>query len=239
MRSAVFINGAGVVWSGFFGLILSAWAGLFLLQMNAHAAYWVVFAMWALMTAAMMAPTFVPTLQTYRDLGHTEAASARTFAALVAGYLAVWLIYSVVAASLQIVLARLGVLGPSRSGLSWGLNAGLLALAGMYQFSRLKHACLSQCRAPMTFFMGHWRSGTVGAARMGVHLGVICLGCCWALMALAFVGGTMNLLWMGIGTALMVVEKLPELGRHISRPLGVFLLGASMASLLMAVFGAV
>ncbi|NOX40960.1 MAG: DUF2182 domain-containing protein [Alphaproteobacteria bacterium] len=235
MRTAVFSHVRGAVWLGFFALILAAWAGLFLLQVNAQATYWLVFAMWGLMTAAMMAPTLVPTLRTYRDLGHTEAASARTFASLVAGYLSVWLGYSAVAATLQIGLARLGVLGPGGSSLSWGFNAGLLALAGIYQFSRLKGACLSQCRSPMTFFMGHWQPGSLGAAKMGVHLGVICLGCCWALMALAFVGGTMNLLWMGIATALMVVEKLPELGRYISRPLGVFLLGASLASLLMAV----
>ncbi len=235
MRTAVFSHATGAVWLSFFALILAAWAGLFLLQVNAQAAYWLVFSMWGLMTAAMMAPTLVPTLRTYRDLSHTEAASARTFAALLAGYLLVWLAYSAVAAALQIALARLGVLGPGGSSLSWSFNAGLLALAGFYQFSRLKGTCLSQCRSPMTFFMGHWRPGSLGAAQMGVHLGVICLGCCWALMSLAFVGGTMNLLWMGIATALMIVEKLPELGRYISRPLGVFLLGASVASLLMAV----
>ena len=90
-------------------------------------------------------------------------------------------------------------------------------LAGAYQFSPLKAACLAKCRAPLGFFMQHWDEG---AWRNGLRLGLVCLGCCWALMALAFVGGVMNLAFMGLATAIMVIEKLPDLGRWLTRPLG-------------------
>lgn len=226
-------------WLAFFALILGAWVALFMMPMPAsgHVSYAVVMMMWGLMTAAMMAPTFVPTLKTYRDLTHTKVAGNGGFLALLAGYLAVWLGFSGLAAGAQLGLLRLDLVGAGGASLSWGLNAVLLAFAGGYQFSRLKNACLSECRAPLTFFMGAWQPGITGAARMGLRLGVICLGCCWALMALGFVGGTMNLLWMGIATFVMVVEKLPELGRHITRPLGILLLAGSAFSTLAAAFG--
>ena len=118
--------------------------------------------------------------------------------------------------------------GDSRS--VW-LSVGLLAIAGAYQFSELKEACLSKCRAPLTFFMQHWGETP---ARLGLRLGATCLGCCWALMLLAFVGGVMSLAFMGLATLIMTLEKLPEIGRWISRPLGFALLGASG---LMAVTG--
>ena len=112
--------------------------------------------------------------------------------------------------------------GDSRSGV---LSAVLLAVAGVYQFSAVKEACLSNCRRPLSFFMQHWDEG---ALRNGVRLGLVCLGCCWALMALAFVGGVMNLAFMGLATVIMVLEKLPDLGRWLTRPLGAALLGASV-----------
>ena len=111
-------------------------------------------------------------------------------------------------------------------------TAALLAGAGLYQFSALKDACLAKCRMPLTYFMGHWRPGTAGALRMGLSLGLACFGCCWALMALAFVGGTMNLYWMGLATLFMIFEKLPDLGRHLQRPAGGALIAAAIAVLL-------
>jgi predicted metal-binding membrane protein len=104
------------------------------------------------------------------------------------------------------------------------VSALLLALAGLYQFSTLKEACLNKCRAPLTFFMAHWDEG---ALRNGLRLGLVCLGCCWALMALGFVGGVMNLAFMGLATVVLVVEKLPGLGRWVTRPLGVVLLASA------------
>ena len=185
-------------------------------------------AMWALMAAAMMAPTALPALATYDDLPGT---GARGFAALVGGYLMVWLGFSVLAAAGQIALFDVGLvdaLGESRSAL---LSAGLLAEAGLYQFSALKQACLSRCRAPLPFFIQHWDEGPL---RNGLRMGADCLGCCWALMLLGLVGGVMNLAFMGLATVLMILEKLPDLGRHLTRPLGWALLlgaGAILASL--------
>ncbi len=105
---------------------------------------------------------------------------------------------------------------------------GLLALAGAYQFTPLKAACLSKCRAPMMFFLQHWDEGPW---RNGLRLGAVCLGCCWALMLLAFVGGVMNLAFMGLATVLMALEKLPMLGRWLTRPMGVGLLAAAALTL--------
>jgi predicted metal-binding membrane protein len=119
--------------------------------------------------------------------------------------------------------------GDSRSGV---MSAALLAVAGAYQFSPAKEACLSKCRRPLSFFMQYWDEG---ALRNGVRLGLVCLGCCWALMMLAFVGGVMNLAFMGLATVIMVLEKLPQIGAWLTRPLGVALLAASVCVLFASI----
>jgi predicted metal-binding membrane protein len=180
-------------------------------------------AMWAMMSAAMMAPTALPAFATYEDLG--EAGAQTQIWALVAGYLLIWLGFSVLAAAAQMALFGAGLIDPFGSSLSTALSAGLLALAGAYQFTPLKEACLSKCRAPMMFFLQHWEEGPL---RNGLRLGAVCLGCCWALMLLAFVGGVMNLAFMGVATVLMVLEKLPAIGRWLTRPMGGALLAAAV-----------
>ena len=171
-------------------------------------------AMWALMSAAMMAPTALPALATYDELSHS---GQTRFGLLLAGYMVVWLGFSLLAAAVQMALFRAGLVSAFGDSMSGVLSGGLLLLAGAYQFSPLKAACLAKCRAPLGFFMQHWDEG---AWRNGLRLGLVCLGCCWALMALAFVGGVMNLAFMGLATAIMVIEKLPDLGRWLTRPLG-------------------
>ncbi|UPH70089.1 DUF2182 domain-containing protein [Abyssibius alkaniclasticus] len=232
-------------WLLFYGLILAAWLGLFvqlrggqhggqfgaqhggqfgqmLQSLNAaQAGYGAALAMWALMGAAMMAPTFLPALKTYDDLRHTGAVPRGGFYALLGGFLAVWLGFAAVAAGAQVGLAGLGG-GAAR----WAMPL-LLGLAGLYQFSSAKAGCLAKCRAPLTFYMGNWRDGFWGSARMGLKLGTLCLGCCWALMALGLIGGAMSLALMGLATLLMVLEKLPQIGRHVTKPLGLALLGAA------------
>ena len=185
--------------------------------------------MWAMMTVAMMAPTAVPAFRTWGRLPVVASGGAAGTAALGAGYLAVWLGASAAFAAAQAGLAGQGWLAPDGASLSPWLNAGLCGLAGGYQFSRLKAACLSKCRLPLTFFLERWRPGLAGAFRSGLDLGIVCLGCCWALMALAFVGGMASLVWMGLATALMVVEKLADIGRRVTRPLGWALLAAALA----------
>lgn len=179
--------------------------------------------MWVLMSGAMMAPTALPAFATYDDLSNVSR-HAR-FSRLVSGYLAVWFGFSILAAGLQMILFRsdlVSAFGDSRSGLLSGL---FLAAAGLYQFSSIKGACLSKCRQPMTFFMQYFEEGPW---RNGVRLGLVCLGCCWALMLLGFVGGVMNIAFMGLALVIMALEKLPDLGRYVTRPLGVVLLGAAI-----------
>ena len=239
-------------WLALFGLILAAWIMLYAmalpddLRASARifgADFWEslctvtpdaagfgrVVLMWALMAAAMMAPTALPAFATYDDLGRS---THTRFGMLVAGYLLVWLGFSVLAGALQMALFGAGLVSAFGDSLSAWLSAGLLLIAGLYQFSPVKEACLSKCRAPLTFFMAHWDEG---ALRNGVRLGLVCLGCCWALMLLAFVGGVMNIAFMGLATLIMVIEKLPQYGRVLTRPLGVVLIIAGFFVALGAV----
>ncbi|MFK8030650.1 MAG: DUF2182 domain-containing protein [Gammaproteobacteria bacterium] len=185
-----------------------------------------LFSMWALMAMAMMAPSLIPTLATYGDVIEAGAGKRSDFYALIAGYLFAWIIYAVAATWLQVSLARYALIDAEGRSLSHAFNAVLLFGAGAYQFSTLKAACLSKCRMPLTFFMERWREGTFGAISMGFRLGIICVACCWALMLVGFIGGIMSLLWMGAATVLMTFEKLPQLGRFVTRPIAFLFLAA-------------
>ena len=236
-----FLNRQGVLWLGFFALILLAWGGIFaqvaqapiglwgvLCTTAAAAGFFDLWGMWALMAAAMMLPTFVPALRTFVNMGAAGATRPIEAAALVMGYALVWVAGSALGAAAQLALSRVGVLAADGSSLSVWLTVALLVAAGLYQLSILKAACLAKCRMPLTYFMGRWAPGLPRALSMGAELGLICFVCCWALMALAFVGGTMNLVWMGLATLFMVLEKLPQLGRPLTRPAGFALIGAGV-----------
>lgn len=184
--------------------------------------------MWALMAVAMMAPTFVPTFRTFLDLPAAANSGGRDALVLMAGFLAIWFAASIGGAAAQQQLSRAAVVAPTGQSVSDGLTAALFLAAGIYQFSHLKAACLSRCRRPLAFFMERWRPGRYGAMRLGAELGLACLGCCWALMLLAFVGGTMNLVWMGLATLFMTFEKLPEIGRWLTGPAGAALIVAGL-----------
>ncbi len=229
-------------WLGLFAAVLVAWGALYLMAIPADlrslsriygAEFWAelcqvtpdaagglkLFAMWALMSAGMMLPTALPAFATFDDL----PTGPRDFAGLVGGYLTVWMGFSVLAAAAQMALWQAGLVDRTGLSLSAYLSGALLVGAGLYQFSTIKDACLSKCRAPLAFFMDHWAAGPW---RMGLRLGAVCLGCCWALMMLALVGGVMSLAFMGLATLLMVFEKLPELGAWLTRTLGFALIGA-------------
>lgn len=179
--------------------------------------------MWVLMSAAMMAPTILPALATYDDLSKT--APSTHFGQLLAGYGLVWIGFSTFAALAQMLLFSFGLVSLFGDSRSTALSSGLLLLAGLYQFSPVKEVCLSKCRAPMMFFLQYWGEGPW---RNGLRLGLVCLGCCWALMLLAFVGGVMNLVFMGIATLIMMLEKLADFGRYLTKPLGVILVISSV-----------
>ena len=196
--------------------------------------------MWWIMMIAMMLPSAAPLLLLYARVirhaatnKHPNAHYSQT-AYLAAGYLSVWFGFSVAAASVQFLLQRAGLLSNmmlwSQSAL---LSAILLAAAGAYQLSPLKYACLNHCRSPAHFLTQHMGQGKLGAFRMGVGHGIWCTGCCWLLMALLFVGGVMNVVWIALLTALVLLEKFTKQGVFVGRLVGVLFLIWGAATLLV------
>ncbi|RUW65998.1 DUF2182 domain-containing protein, partial [Mesorhizobium sp. M4B.F.Ca.ET.049.02.1.2] len=160
-----------------------------------------IFAMWAVMMVGMMTPSVAPMLLLYAGVGHKAAASGRTIAStgwFFSGYLLVWIGFSLAATGAQWLLARLALLDPMMATNSGILGGVILIAAGLYQWTPMKGVCLSQCQAPIAFLTRHggFRTAPLGALRLGIAHGAYCLGCCWALMALLFVGGVMNVLWI-------------------------------------------
>jgi predicted metal-binding membrane protein len=197
-----------------------------------------IVAMWWVMMVAMMIPSAAPLVLLYgRVLRHRAAQDAPAYAPslfVLAGYLSAWLAFSLGAAALQEALQDADRISAM---MLWSksaeLSATVLAAAGLYQLSPLKHACLAQCRSPAQFLARHWRPGRGGAFRLGALHGAYCVGCCWLLMALLFVGGVMNLLWIAALTAVVLLEKLSRSGERVGRVLGVILLGWAAATLLV------
>ena len=185
-----------------------------------------VFFMWFLMSIAMMSPTIIPTLNTYNDILESGGKKENSFWLFFVGFLSVWMIFSILMSLIQAFLARLYLLNDQGAFVSSLLSSAFLLLAGLYQLSSYKEACLIRCQTPFTFFLQNWKSGKAGSFNMGVSIGLFCLGCCWALMALAFVGGVMNLAFMAIMTIFMMLEKLPDYGKYISKPLSLILIGS-------------
>ena len=184
-----------------------------------------ILCMWSVMMAAMMLPSALPTVLTFARLCERNAEQARLLA-FVAAYLLVWLAFSVAATAAQWGLQGANWLNPMAVSRSAGLSASLLLIAGVYQFSPLKRICLAHCRTPMGFLLGEWRAGTHGAFVMGLRHGLFCLGCCWALMALLFVGGVMNLAWIAALSLAVAIEKLAPFGQRVAWVLGTGLIGA-------------
>lgn len=204
--------------------------------------YWVlVIAMWWVMMIAMMTPSAAPTILLYarvaRDAdsrqGDAHGALNRT-ATFAAGYLLVWLAFSIAATASQRGLEAIGVVSAmTMSSISTETTAALLITAGVYQWTPLKGACLEHCRAPVQFLSRHWRPGSLGAVRLGVLHGAYCVGCCWALMALLFAGGVMNPLWIAGLTVIVLVEKLASSGVVVSRIAGGALIAWGVAVLIV------
>lgn len=188
-------------------------------------------AMWAVMMVAMMVPTAVPMTLLYAAVARKAAAQHSPVApafVLVAGYAAMWAIFSLVATAAQWGLDQAALLSPMMVSRSAWLGAALLITAGIYQLTPLKNACLRNCRAPAHFLSRHWRNGHLGAFRMGVRLGAYCLGCCAILMGLLFIGGVMNLLWIAAIAAFVLLEKTMPFGVTGGRAAGaaMILIGA-------------
>jgi predicted metal-binding membrane protein len=183
------------------------------------------FTMWAVMMVGMMTPSVAPMLLLYAGVGRKARADGRLIAStgwFFAGYLAVWVVFSLVATGAQWLLARLALLDPSMAAGSAVLGGLVLIAAGLYQWTPMKGVCLRQCQAPIAFLAGHggFRSAPLGALRLGIDHGAYCLGCCWALMALLFVGGVMNVLWIAGIAILVLLEKTVPTGQLIPRVSG-------------------
>jgi predicted metal-binding membrane protein len=140
-----------------------------------------------------------------------------------------WTAFSGAAAATQWLLQSAGLVSPIILSVSSVLSGALLLIAGIFQLSRLKHACLRACRSPLGFLMSDWRDGLLGAWCMGIRHGVYCLGCCWALMVLLFLGGVMNLLWIAALAGLVAIEKLAPKGELVAQVLGGAMIGAGVA----------
>lgn len=193
-----------------------------------------IWLMWALMMAAMMLPSALPMILTFVQLGTRsgERVRGRSF---VAAYLVVWFAFSAAATALQWALQAIDWVNPMIVSSSALLTGLLLLIAGVYQFSPLKKVCLARCRTPLGFLLGEWRGGVNGAFVMGVRHGLFCVGCCWALMALLFVGGVMNLAWIAALSVVVAIEKMAPHGERVAAVLGLALIAAGAIRLLILV----
>lgn len=176
-----------------------------------------VFLMWAIMMVAMMLPSAAPMMLLYARVARGSAPSAglpSTFV-FISAYVAVWTAFSLLATAAQWGLSMWGLLDPPMR-FSGAMPGGILLIgAGLYQLTPLKRICLSHCRAPLTFLTLHWRPGLRGAVGMGLHHGAACVGCCWFVMTLLFVGGLMNLAWVVVLAAFVLAEKLLPFGERV------------------------
>lgn len=195
-------------------------------------------AMWWIMMIAMMSPSATPTILLYarvhrhalaRDETQDRLAPTSAFAA---GYLLMWLGFSLAAAALHWELERAGIVSATMMGSQSRVLSGLtLIFAGLYQLSPFKNICLSHCRSPASFLSRHWRPGALGAFRLGAMHGSYCVGCCWMLMALLFIGGVMNLAWIAALAILVLIEKVTPLGQWTGRCVGAALIAWGAATL--------
>lgn len=195
------------------------------------------FAMWAIMIIGMMVPSASPVLFAFlrKSRSHPKSASPiGLVGAFLLGYLLVWGLFSLLATATQWLLHTTAVLTPSMVSSNRVFSATLLIAAGAYQFSPLKHICLSKCRVPLGFLLTEWRDGMRGALIMGFRHGGFCVGCCWLLMALMFVAGVMNLLWIALLTGLILVEKVLPFGRQAAGATGVLMIVGSLWILVRA-----
>jgi predicted metal-binding membrane protein len=187
-----------------------------------------MFVMWWIMMVGMMVPSATPMILTFATINRRRRERGQTYvptAAFAVGYLVAWGGFSLIATATQWGLEQAALLSPMMTAASPLLGAGLCLAAGVYQFTPLKYACLEHCRSPFDFILNQWRDGARGALSMGVRHGLFCVGCCWVLMALLFVGGVMNLLWIAALAVFVFAEKLLPAGEWAARTGGAAMIG--------------
>ena len=215
---------------------LLAGAGMAMPRPEWTAGYFgVMFAMWAVMMVAMMLPSAAPMILLYLKIarqGESRGGAQRATGLFVLGYVAVWTTFSLGTTAAQWGLDTQSLLSPMMDAASRTLAGALLVAAGIYQLTPLKQSCLRRCRSPLDFVMTHWRAGAAGAFDMGVRHGAYCVGCCWGLMLLLFVGGVMSLAWIAGIAALVLIEKVVRGGPWLARIAGAALVAWGSAVLL-------
>ena len=187
---------------------------------------WFGFVMWVIMMAGMMAPSVSPMLMVMARsaVGRGDKAAPWTVAAFSAGYFAVWTGFSALATGVQGAMHNTALLSPSMAAVSPRGAGIILVIAGLYQLTPEKRACLVRCRNPLDFLMTAWRPGRAGAFQMGLQHGMYCLGCCWALMLVLFAVGVMNLAWVAAISVVVLLEKAGWGGLILSRVTGIALI---------------
>ena len=206
-------------------LVLLAWSYLVVLHLNMRDVpsmmsgihpwtsgdFFMMFLMWAIMMVAMMVPSAMRSVLIYARIvaeGQSQHALIALTFVFVSGYLVIWTSFSVIATALQWAMEKAALLSPMMVTTSSSLGAALLVAAGIYQLTPLKDNCLKHCQSPVMFMATHYQKGMRGAFRLGLTHGTYCLGCCWLLMSLLFVGGVMNLIWIFAISLFVLVEKL-------------------------------
>ncbi|HLX17578.1 MAG TPA: DUF2182 domain-containing protein [Bradyrhizobium sp.] len=184
-----------------------------------------VFVMWVAMMIGMMTPSAAPMVLLYARVGRQAAMQGKPFANsnwFFGGYLLAWVAFALVATLAQWGVQRASLLTPTMESASAIFGSALLIAAGLYQWTPLKHACLRQCQAPLQFIQRHggFRRDAKGSLGLGIRHGAYCVGCCWALMALLFVGGVMNLMWIAALTIFVLLERVIPAGHMIARVAG-------------------
>lgn len=191
-----------------------------------------LFVMWAVMMVAMMLPSAAPMILCFLTVNERRHAADRPFVPVsifILGYLGVWTAFSALATLAEWGLHQAALLSTTMTATSPALDGGLLIAAGIFQWTPFKRACLKGCRSPLSFLMSKWREGGGGAFLMGLRHGAYCVGCCWFLMALLFVAGVMNLLWVAVIALLVMAEKFLPKGELLARVLGIALVIAGAA----------
>ena len=191
------------------------------------------FGMWAVMMVGMMTPSAAPMVLTYAAVGRHALAQGKPFAPtswFLSGYLLIWTAFALVATGAQFTLTQAALLDPAIAISSRAFGGVVLIAAGIYEWTPLKDACLVQCQSPLMFIQrqGGFRRDPPGAILLGFRHGGYCVGCCWMLMALLFVGGVMNMLWIALISAFVLVEKMLVPGRLFSRTAGLALVAAGL-----------
>jgi predicted metal-binding membrane protein len=198
------------------------------------------FVMWAVMMVAMMTPSAAPMVLLFAGVNRRRQKQQGSYvptSVFLLGYLMIWAAFSVLATAAQWGLHAVSLLSPMMVSTSPILGGILLLLAGFYQWTPLKHACLSKCRSPLGFVLNEWREGRWGAFVMGLKHGSYCTGCCWSLMALLFVAGVMNLVWVAAIAGFILLEKVAPAGHRMGRAAGVLMVAGGVVMLGLTLWG--